>query len=70
MGRPAFSDNHTTFVVYTVWKGARPPRPDHPEVSDRVWEMMKQCWERVPPKRITIREVVRTLEAEVAARSL
>ena len=67
MGHAAFSDRLAIVAAYTMWKDARPPRPDHPEVSDRVWEMMKQCWERVPSKRMTIREVVRTLERESAA---
>lgn len=51
-----------------MWKGTQPPRPDHPEVSDRIWEMMKQCWKRTPPERIAIVEVVRVLEAEHTAR--
>jgi len=51
-----------------MWKGVQPPRPDHPEVSDRMWEMMRQCWKRAPPERITIVEVVRVLEAEHTAK--
>ena len=52
-----------------MWKGAQLPRPDHPEISDRVWEMMKKCWGRVPSERITIMEVVRILEAGRADKS-
>ncbi|KAF9644612.1 kinase-like protein [Thelephora ganbajun] len=63
-GRAVFSNSLDVVAAHAMWKGARPPRPDHPEVSDRVWEMIKQCWERVPSKRTTIREVVCTLEAE------
>ena len=58
-----FSDNFGIVAAHMMWKGPQPPRPAHPEVSDRVWEMIKQCWERVPSKRPTIREAVRTLEA-------
>ena len=47
-----------------MWKGGQPPRPDDPEVSDQVWEMMKRCWGRVPSERASIREVIRILEAE------
>lgn len=55
-------------AAHMIWMGAQPPRPDHPEVSDRVWEMMNQCWARVPSERTTIREVVRILQAEHTAK--
>jgi len=64
MGRSVFSDSLDIVAAHVMWRGARPLRPDHPEVSDQVWEMMKQCWEGVPSQRATIREIVHTLEAE------
>ena len=63
-----FPDSFDVIAAHAMWKGAQPPRPDHPEVSDRVWEMMKQCWESVPSERTTIAEVVRILEAEHTAK--
>jgi len=48
--------------------GRRPGRPDHPELSDRVWKMIKGCWKGDPAKRKTIPEVVTILEAEATAR--
>ena len=48
--------------------GRRPGRPDHPELSDRVWKMIKGCWKGNPAKRKTITEVVTILEAEATAR--
>jgi len=48
--------------------GRRPGRPDHPELSDRVWKMIKGCWKGDPAKRKTITEVVTILEVEVTAR--
>jgi len=63
-----FTDNSDAIAAHAMWKGAQSPRPDHPEVSDRMWEMMKQCWKRAPPERITIMEVVRVLEAEHTAK--
>ena len=63
-----FSDSIDLVAAHTMWKGARPQRPDHPEVSDRVWEMMERCWEGVPSRRTAIRDVVRTLEVEGTVR--
>jgi len=45
--------------------GRRPPRPNHPELSDRVWGMIKGCWVVNPTQRMTITEVISILDAEV-----
>ena len=45
--------------------GRRPPRPDSPELSDRVWEMIEGCWENIPSRRRTITEVITVLDAEL-----
>lgn len=47
--------------------GRRPPRPEHPELSDRVWEMIKGCWEVNPAQRMTITKVITILNEEVNA---
>ena len=49
-------------------KGRRPGRPDHPELSDRVWKMIKGCWKGDPAQRKTMTEVVAVLEAEVKSK--
>lgn len=54
-----------TAAAHSMLKGARPPRPDHHEVSDRVWGMIERCWESVPSRRVPAREVVELLEAEL-----
>lgn len=46
-------------------RGRRPPRPDHSELSDRVWGMIDGCWESVPSRRKTITEVIAILIAEL-----
>ena len=48
-------------------KGRRPGRPDHSELSNRVWKMIRGCWKADPARRKTITEVVSILEAEVGA---
>ena len=52
-------------VVYLMLEGSRPPRPDDPELSDRVWDMINLCWESTPSQRITIADVVYVLETEL-----
>ena len=46
-------------------QGRRPGRPDHPELSDRLWKLIKGCWKGRPVQRKTIAEVVSVLEAEL-----
>ena len=46
--------------------GRRPGRPGHPELSDRVWKVIKGCWKDSPAKRKTMARVVTVLEAEVS----
>ena len=48
--------------------GRRPDRPDHPELTNRVWRMIKRCWKGDPTRRITMAEVVTVLETEAKAR--
>lgn len=45
--------------------GRRPARPDHPELSARVWRLIQDGWKSNPAKRKTMAEVVAVLEAEV-----
>ena len=48
-----------------MFRGDRPPRPVHPEVSEGVWNMIQKCWKRSPFQRMTAAEVVELLEAEM-----
>lgn len=45
--------------------GLRPPRPDNPELSDRVWDMINKLWEHTPSQRITIADAASVLETEL-----
>jgi hypothetical protein len=51
-----------------MFKGRRPGRPVHPELTDSVWKMIRKCWNGDPFQRHTMAEVVAVLEAEVNAR--
>jgi len=47
-------------------KGRRPCKPGHPELSNRVWKLIKGCWKDRPTQRKTMAQVVTVLEAEVS----
>ena len=51
-------------MISLVFKNDRPLRPDHREVSDRVWDMIQGCWDRDPSQRMTIADVSSILEVE------
>ena len=40
------------------------PQPDHPELSDEVWDMIEKCLEADPSRRLTVAEAETILEAE------
>ena len=66
-GQVPFSDKRTVAAVVSMWNGRRPARPNHPEVSNRLWRTIQRCWKVVPGQRMTIVEVVAVLEEEVTA---
>ena len=43
---------------------AQLPQPDHPELSEEVWDMIEKCLEAEPSCRLTVAEVEAVLEAE------
>ena len=43
---------------------ARLSQPDHPELSDEVWDMIGKCLEADPSHRLEVAEVETILEAE------
>ena len=44
--------------------GRRLARPNHPELSDRVWKLIEGSWTANPAQRKTMVEIVAILEAE------
>ena len=63
-----FSEEGGVAAVFSMLKGRRPARPDHPEISNRLWKTMKKCWDVDPARRKTITAVLTVLEAEINAR--
>jgi serine/threonine protein kinase len=64
-GKPPFGKNVQAAVILSVFQNERPSRPAHPQVSDRVWNMIQRCWNEDPFNRMTAAEVVDVLEAEL-----
>jgi len=54
--------------MHSMLNGARPPRPDNHEISDRLWHMIERCWHNVPSKRMSAREAADLLETELRHR--
>ena len=64
-GRVLFSEKSEIARTVSMWEGHRPTRPDHPEISNRVWRLVQECWEADPARRMSIAEVIAVLEVEV-----
>lgn len=64
-GRPPFSEMTEIVATYSMLNGARPPRPNHHEISDRVWYMIERCWHNTPSQRMSAGEAVNLLETEL-----
>ena len=52
-------------AFHILTTGARPLRPHHPELSDRVWDMVQECWHSDPSRRIKIKDVILVLATEI-----
>lgn len=57
-GRAPFFNEGGVAGVYSMLVGRRPSRPEHPERSDRICEMIEGCWEVIPSRRRKIAEVI------------
>lgn len=66
-GQVPFPDKNKVAAVVSMWKGHRPARPDHPEVSNRLWKAIQGCWKVDPGRRMTIAEVAVVLEEGATA---
>lgn len=63
--RTPFSHQNNFAGMYSVLEGRRAARPDHPELSNRLWKLIEGCWKHDPVQRKTIAGVIAVLEAEL-----
>ena len=68
-GHPPFFELTDVAATYAMFTGHRPPRPNHRDISDRLWEMVERCWHIVPSQRMSAGEAVIRLEAELRCTS-
>jgi len=61
-GKPPFHGIALATVAVGVLAGKRPPRPTHPDFTDKLWEITKRCWNQEPRDRPDISEVVLCLQ--------
>ncbi|KAF9793044.1 kinase-like domain-containing protein [Thelephora terrestris] len=68
-GKLPFDGNIEAAVILSVFRNDRPPRPVHPEVTDRVWNVIERCWDKDPLNRMTAAEVVDVFDNELSAKA-
>ena len=49
-----------------ILSGERPKRPEHPSITDDLWNLNQRCWAQEPLLRPEISEVVRHLQTSLA----
>ena len=47
--------------------GKRPKRPDHPELTDALWELAERCWAARAQDRPEVEEVIEILKKMLAS---
>ena len=52
-----FPNSPPTTVAVDVLSGKRPERPNHPSITDELWDMIQRCWDQEPQRRPGISEV-------------
>ena len=73
-GHPRFFELDTFQFIMAIVTDRRPPRPSHEVcinvgLDDAIWDLMDLCWQRVPAKRPSARDVVQKLTLLSSARS-
>ena len=69
-GASPFGNLEPIMVMAAIIRGGRPQRPNHPGISDSLWELIQRCWDRSPSKRPEASEVSEVLPALSIFRSL
>lgn len=61
-GHAPFPEKDLVEVVCAYAANERPDRPDHPQLADGVWELMRRCWRAAPYRRPAMKTVFRRLK--------
>jgi len=60
-GAIPFNQRKSLEAVYAVMQGNRPPRPNHPALTDGLWKLMQRCWDQDRHNRPRMSEVSQAL---------
>ena len=60
-----FANSPPTTVAVDVLSGKRPERPNHPGITDELWDMIQRCWDQEPQERPGMADVARDLRSIV-----
>jgi hypothetical protein len=52
-------------IFHLVTKGKRPVRLESPRMEDDTWNLIQRCWEPIPSKRLTIKDVATALARHI-----
>lgn len=69
-GMVPFSDRNSPAAMTAIIRGNRPPRPTHSSFTDRLWELMNQCWDQDRHNRPRMLEVLLALNPLIHERKL
>ncbi|KAF9782225.1 kinase-like domain-containing protein [Thelephora terrestris] len=65
-GHVPFPNIPQAAATYLLASGERPPRPDHPELCDEIWDLIERCWGGDPSCRPPIDNVLAILQEQLS----
>ncbi|EJD37110.1 kinase-like protein, partial [Auricularia subglabra TFB-10046 SS5] len=65
-GHPPFPEKDLVEVYHAYLRDLRPARPDHPQLTDGVWELIRRCWRSAPYRRPSMKAVLHRLRELVS----
>ncbi|KAF8330498.1 kinase-like domain-containing protein [Amanita rubescens] len=60
-GSVPFHDKTDIQILRLVTNGKRPDRLESPRMEDDTWHLIQRCWESIPSKRSTIKDIAAAL---------
>ncbi|KAF8343515.1 kinase-like domain-containing protein [Amanita rubescens] len=64
-GSTPFHGKNEIQIFHLVAKGKRPDRLESPRMEDDTWHLIQRCWEPIPSKRSTIKDVATALAQHI-----